>query len=501
MSSVPEAGLLELARRGPVHFVGIAGAGMAGLALVLQKRGAQVTGCDREASPALEDLRAAGLRVLVGHDPAHVQGSAALVATAAVPQDHPELERARRLGVPVRKRARALGEIVNAGRLIAVAGTHGKTTTTAMAAQVLRALGLEPTALVGGRLAEWRGNALLGGDEHYVVEADEYDRSFLELRPHLAVVTSVEPEHLDCYRDRADIENAFVRFARPASSKLGIIACADDEGATRVAKAASEGEALLYGLGPRAVLRADNLSLSGGGSAFDARWGTRPLGRFELNVPGEHNVRNALAALAVALRSPREGRQGRGGPGGPGGPGGREGLGQQDVDVAREALAAFQGVDRRFQILGEAAGVLVVDDYAHHPTELAATIRAVRQGWPERRVLVVFQPHLYSRTRDFAQEFGRALASADRAWVLEIYAARESPIPGVGGEVLVEHARRAGAGPGQVTFGGSLGEAVTRVLEAAQPGDVCLVLGAGDVWKAARDIHARLTERAHVAHE
>lgn len=481
-----EIGLLELARRGPVHFVGIGGAGMAGLALVLRWRGAEVTGCDREAGPALGDLRDAGIPVAVGHDPAHVQGTAAVVATAAVPEDHPELEAARRLGVPVRKRARALGEIVNAARVVAVAGTHGKTTTAAMAARVLAALGLEPTALVGGRLAEWRGNALLGGDAVYVVEADEYDRSFLELRPHLAVVTSVEPEHLDCYRDRADLEKAFVRFARPASSKLGIIACADDEGATRVARAATDGEALLYGLGPRAVLRADNLLLSGTGAAFDARWGARPLGRFELDVPGEHNVRNALAALGIALRWPREGR---------------EELDQDDVEVVRDALAAFRGVERRFQILGEPQGILVVDDYAHHPTELAATLRAARQGWPDRRVLAVFQPHLYTRTRDFAADFGRALAAADRAWVLDIYAAREAPIAGVNGELLVEHARRAGAGPGQVTYAGSLGEAVAQVVETAQPGDVCLVLGAGDVWKAARDIHARLTERARVGHE
>lgn len=472
-----EPGLLELARRGPIHFVGIGGAGMAGLALVLKRRGAQVSGCDRDESSALQDLEGFGIPVAVGHDGAHVRGAAGVVVTAAVPAGHPELEAARSLGVPVKRRARALGDLVNEGKLVAVSGTHGKTTTTAIAAQVLAALGLNPTALVGGRLTEWGGNARLGGEEVYVVEADEYDRSFLELRPELAVVTSVEPEHLDSYRDRDDLEAAFLRFAELAGARLGVIACGDDEGATRVARGAAGAEALLYGLGPRAVLRGENLSLDAERAAFDVRWSTRALGRFELQIPGEHNVRNALAALAVALRWPGE---------------------NSDLEAIRSALAQFRGVERRFQIVGEAAGVIVVDDYAHHPTELAAAIRAAREGWPDHRVLVLFQPHLYSRTRDFATDFGRVLAAADRAWVLEVYAARETPLPGVGGALLVESARRAGAGPEQVTFAPTTEQAMSKIVGAARPRDLCLVLGAGDVWKAAREIYARLGERGDV---
>ncbi len=306
------------------------------------------------------------------------------------------------------------------------------------------------------------------------MEADEYDRAFLELRPELAVVTSVEPEHLDCYRDAAELEAAFVQFARPAGDRLGVVACADDEGAVRVATAASGSETVWYGLGQRAELHGENLSLAETRATFDARWGTRPLGRFELWVPGEHNVRNALAALAVALRWTE---------------------GEPDLEAIRAALAEYRGVERRFQILGAPNDVLVVDDYAHHPTELAATMRAARGGWPERRLLVVFQPHLYSRTRDFAAEFGRVLAGADRAWVLDVYAAREAPLPGVTGSLLVETARRAGAGPEQVVFASSAEEAVSQVVAAARPGDLCLVLGAGDVWKAARQIHARLGGR------
>jgi UDP-N-acetylmuramate--alanine ligase len=458
---MPDAAILELARRGSIHFVGIGGAGMAGLAYVLRRRGALVTGCDRADSPVLRDLERSGIAVTVGHDAAHVEGAAGIVASAAVPSEHPELEAARRRGVPVKGRARALGELVNAGRLIAVAGTHGKTTTTAMTAQVLSALNIDPTALVGGRVEEWGGNARWGGEKVYVVEADEYDRSFLELRPELAVITTVELEHLDCYRDRADLEDAFARFAGPAARRLGVIACADDPGAARVAAAVADEHAFLYGLGPKAALRAENLSLRE----------TRSLGRFELDIPGEHNVRNALAALAVALRFAG---------------------GEHDLEAVRAALAGFRGVERRFQVLGDAGGVIVVDDYAHHPTELAATIRAAREGWPERRLLVLFQPHLYSRTRDFAADFGRALAGADRAWVLDVYAAREAPIAGVSGALLADAAHRAGAAPGQVLFTPDAPDAVRAILDAARPGDLCLVLGAGDVWQAAREIHAGL---------
>lgn len=468
-----DADLLELARRGPIHFVGVGGAGMAGLALVLRRQGARVTGCDRADSQALRDLERAGVPVSVGHDPAHVHEAAGVVATAAVPRDHAELAEAQRRGVPVKGRARALGELVNPRRLVAVAGTHGKTTTTAMTAQALAALGLDPTALVGGRLPEWSGNARLGGDAVYVVEADEYDRSFLELRPELAVITTVELEHLDCYRDRADLDGAFAQFAGPAAGRLGVIACADDAGAARVAASVAEHRALLYGFGPSAALRAENLTLRETRAAFEARWGDRALGRFELGVPGEHNVRNALAALAVALRLAGDAR---------------------GLEVVRAALAEFRGVERRFQILGEARGVIVVDDYAHHPTELAATLRAAREGWPARRVLVLFQPHLYSRTRDFAVEFGRVLAAADRAWVLDVYAAREAPIPGVNGELLVDAAHRAGATPGQVVFSAETGAAVDAIVAAARAGDLCLVLGAGDVWQAAREIYARLSD-------
>ncbi|HYU88978.1 MAG TPA: UDP-N-acetylmuramate--L-alanine ligase, partial [Gemmatimonadales bacterium] len=369
----------------PIHFMGIAGAGMSGLALLAKEQGVAITGCDNDPSGAA-DLAASGVEIWRGHDPGHVAGARALVVTAAVPGDHPELKRARALGVPVVRRADALSQAVAGGTVVAVAGTHGKTTTTVMVTEALAAAGRDPTGLAGGRVASWGGNARVGGRELYVVEADEFDRAFLSLAPTVAVVNNVEADHLECYDGSvAALEQAFAQFAGRARR---VIAGGDDAGAQRV-MAAVRAPVWRVGLGADADVRITRLELDEQGSTARIDLpGGRAL-ELRLGVPGLHNVRNAAAALAVAHE-----------------------LGA-DLDRARAALAEFTGVGRRFERVGEARGVTVIDDYAHHPTEVQATLAAARQAFPRRRVVAVFQPHLFSRTALHGDALGRALAAAD----------------------------------------------------------------------------------------
>ena len=465
-------GLAQLSRRGAaVHLMGIGGAGMAGLALVLQARGARVSGCDREVTETTDELMAGGIDVMRGHSPDHTTDCAVLVHTAAVPEEHPELQAARTKGVPVVKRSRALAELANAGSLIAVGGTHGKTTTTALTALALEAAGLDPTALVGGRVTAWGGNARAGGSDLYVVEADEYDRSFLTLRPTLAVITSVEPEHLDTYTTLAELEAAFDEFVGFVPGEGRVIACVDDSGARRCFETAGA-RGLSYGLGQDAELRAVEVSYEPDRTRFTAHWRGDSLGEFTLALRGKHNVRNALAVIGVMLA-----------------------LGL-DPQVVKPALADFRGVERRFQLLGEPGGVTVVDDYAHHPTEVAASLETARQAFAGRRLVVAFQPHLYSRTQAFAGEFGRSLAEADVVFVTAIYPARERPIPGVTAELVAEAARDE-IGAERVRLVRDLDELRRLVLSELRNGDVFMTLGAGDVFSVAHAVVTEL-ERSHV---
>src|SRR6266704_321369 len=353
----------------PIHFMGIAGAGMSGLALLARHQGAAVTGCDKDPQGAA-DLAALGVEIWRGHDPGHVSGARAVVVTAAVPREHPELEQAGALGIPVVRRADALGQAVANGTVVGVAGTHGKTTTTAMVTEALAAAGRNPTGLAGGRVATWGGNARVGGRELYVVEADEFDRAFLSLAPTVAVVNNVEADHLECYGGSvAALEQAFVAFARSARR---VIAGADDAGAMRVAAAMGETPVWRVGYAADADVRIVEPRLDERGSTARVELpGGRAL-TLRLRVPGLHNVRNAAAALAVAHE-----------------------LGA-DLERCLAALAEFGGVGRRFERVGEARGVTVMDDYAHHPTEVQATLAAARQAFPARRVVAVFQPHLFS---------------------------------------------------------------------------------------------------------
>ena len=438
--------------------MGIAGAGMSALALIARHLGVAITGCDSDPSGAgAADLAALGIPVWRGHDPSHLDGARAVVVTAAVPREHAELKQARALGLPVVRRADALGDLVAGGSLVAVAGTHGKTTTTVMVTEALTAAGRNPTGLAGGRVAAWGGNARVGGDRLFVVEADEYDKAFLSLRPTVAVVNNVEADHLECYGTLAALEEAFAEFAGRAKR---VIVGADDAGAERVAKQVSA-PIWRVGLGATADVRIRGVRLEPGGSRATIELPGGHAVALVLAVPGLHNVRNAAAAL-TALHA----------------------LGA-DVQAGARALADFRGVGRRFERLGEEGGVTVVDDYAHHPTEVAATLSAARQAFPGRRVMAVFQPHLYSRTALHGEALGKALAAADVVVVAPIYGAREQPLAGVTHHLVVRGATRAGAATVGVRERAGLTEYVAR---AVRRGDVVFTLGAGDVTRVGPEL-------------
>jgi len=475
----------------PIHFMGIAGAGMSGLALLARHQGAAVTGCDKDPQGAA-DLAVLGVEIWRGHDPGHVSGARAVVVTAAVPREHPELEQAGALGIPVVRRADALGQAVASGAVVGVAGTHGKTTTTAMVTEALAAAGRNPTGLAGGRVAPWGGNARLGGRELFVVEADEFDRAFLSLAPTVAVVNNVEADHLECYGTVQALEDAFVQFAGRARR---VIAGADDAGAGRVAARVSVpvwrvglardadvriADPELDDVGSRArvalpdgrelrlALRVPglhNLRNAGAALAVACELGADLEAWLALRVPGLHNLRNAGAALAVACE-----------------------LGA-DVEACVAALAGFAGVARRFERVGEARGVTVVDDYAHHPTEVRATLAAARQAFPRRRIVAVFQPHLYSRTALHGEALGRELAAADVVVVAPVYGAREQPIPGVTADLVARGAARAGATTVAVRERAALTE---RVAGTVRAGDVVFTLGAGDITAVGSELLQQL---------
>jgi UDP-N-acetylmuramate--alanine ligase len=439
-----------------VHFVGIGGIGMSGIAEILSGAGLAVSGCDLKRSAATELLATRGIDVKIGHDPAHVAGQDLIVVTSAVKGEHAELDAARLGNVRVLKRSEVLGAIVNRHRAVAVAGTHGKTTTSAMIAVILEEAGLDPTVLIGGMVRNLGTNAKRGTGDLLVVEADEYDRSFHQLHPEIAVVTNIEADHLEYYKTFDAIVEAFRIFL--AGVKGTIIACIDDENVARVVESSSrpvvERRLVTYGLSEAAQIRAINLEFSERGASFEVLG----VGNFSLRVPGEHNVRNALAAIAVGLA----------------------------VGITPEAIAAglakFLGVDRRFQVLGDYIGAIVVDDYAHHPTEVRATLEAARRGYPHRRIVALFQPHLYSRTSDFAREFGEALRIADVPIVAPIYAAREAPVDGVSARIISD------AVPGIEFLDRSNSQIVNEMRRRLGRNDIFITMGAGDIHEVAEQL-------------
>jgi UDP-N-acetylmuramate--alanine ligase len=429
---------------------------MSGLAeILLLATPLEISGCDQTRSEITDRLERLGAKIRIGHDPTHVEDADLLVISSAVGESNAEVAAARAKGIPVIRRAEMLGEIMRLKQGIAVAGTHGKTTTTSLTGMVLTEAGFDPTIVVGGQIHILGTNARLGKGEYLVAEADEYDRSFLALTPVVAVITNVEADHLDTYADLADILDAFAIFANRVPFFGSIVLCVDDAGARSLLPRIRK-RVVTYGTSDGAQLTAARIRLDQGATTFEVRDADQGvLGEVRLRLPGRHNVLNALAAIAV----------------------GRELL-IPFVTIVR-ALEAFTGVVRRFQTKGERGGVLVVDDYAHHPTEIAATLAAARQVFPDRRLVALFQPHLFSRTRDFAADFGRALAAADATLVMDVYPSREKPLPGVTGELVADAARASGSS--LVTYVPEKKAVVDSLERTLCPGDVLLTLGAGDV--------------------
>ncbi|MBM3279466.1 MAG: UDP-N-acetylmuramate--L-alanine ligase [Candidatus Handelsmanbacteria bacterium] len=449
-------------RYGKVHLVGIGGVGMEGLAYVLQALGCQVSGSDRAPSRALEQLRRAGISAALGHRAESVQGRELVVYSAAVPPDNPELLAAAAAGIPVVGRAQLLGELTRPYWTVAVAGSHGKTTTAAMTATILRGAGCEPSALIGGWL-EGRAAAWLGRGGPFVVEADEYQRSFLQLRPQAAIVTTIDAEHLDCYRDLAEVEETFGLFLGKLPFYGHCAMGGDDPGVRRLLPRLGR-PVRTFGLGEDNQVRAVELETRPWGSCFTLVGEGVEQGRIELQVPGLHNVCNALGAAAMAQ------------------------LLEIDFVAVAAALAGFAGVGRRFERRGEGGGILVVDDYAHHPAEIAATLQAARGTG--RRVVAVFQPHLYSRTRALIREFAESLQAADQVYLAAIYGSREEAQPDVDAGQIAQAMRANGYE--RVEYVPQLEELPRRVLAACRPGDLVLTMGAGDVDRVAEGVLAAL---------
>ena len=453
------------------HFIGIGGIGMSGIAEILLNLGMKVSGSDLKRSAVTDRLTGLGATIYEGHGAANVAGATVVVTSSAVSAKNPEVQEAHRRKIPVIQRAEMLAELMRLKYGIAIAGMHGKTTTTSMVAAVLSAGGLDPTIVVGGRVDAIGSNARLGASQYLVAEADESDRSFLKLSPILAVVTNLDREHMDCYRDMADVESAFEEFMDRVPFYGAATACIDNA-LLRAILPRVRRRVLTYGAAAEADYRVEPLDAAGQGSSFSqfmVHTGAGTLGPFELHVPGRHNVLNATAAVAIA----------------------------RQLEVAPEKIAEglrnFRGVDRRFQRKGQSHGVTVVDDYGHHPTEIRATLEAARasiRAAAQGRVHVVFQPHRYSRTADLLEEFAGAFREADTVAVLPIYAASEEPIPGVTAERLAERIE----GP-RVEFAADFAAAVAAVTAAAGPGDLILTLGAGSVSQLGPQILAALDAR------
>ncbi len=454
-----------------LHFVGIGGIGMSGIAELLLNLGYQVSGSDLRASPITRRLEQLGGTIYIGHEPGHTEGAHVVITSSAVSNDNPEVLEAAHRGIPVIPRAEMLAELMRMKHGIAVAGSHGKTTTTSILGTLLEGAGLDPTVVIGGRLQAWGTNARLGHGDYLVAEADESDGSFLRLSPTFAVVTNIDAEHLDYYRDFDDLRQSFLAFLNNVPFYGASIVCLDDPAIQEIIPHISR-KLITYGFSSQADIRAADVVVQPEGTSFACYIDQQLAGKVRLRLHGRHNALNALAAIAVAIEL------------------------DVDFETIATALAEFGGTDRRMQRISDANDILVIDDYGHHPTEIRAVLSAARDAW-DRRTIVCFQPHRYSRSQLLKEDFGRAFYQADSVFVLPIYAAGEEPIEGVTSAALatsiVEHGHK------QVRTIGSLQEATDALAAVAQPGDLVLTLGAGDVWKVARDLAERLAGAPAVA--
>jgi UDP-N-acetylmuramate--alanine ligase len=439
-----------------IHFVGIGGIGMSGIAELLISLGFKVSGSDVADSDTVSRLRTLGARIEIGHDAKNLQDAQVVVYSSAVSVDNPECMVAKSRNLAVIPRAEMLAEIMRMKQSICIAGTHGKTTTTSMLATVLAVAELDPTAVIGGKLDMFGSNARLGEGKLLVAEADESDRSFLKLAPIIAVVTNIEKEHMDCYHDLNDILDAYVQFMNKIPFFGFNMVCLDSDNIQQILPRL-ERKVITYGYHTQAMYRYTDSSFEGLTSTFTAHRNGDTLGEVTLNVPGNHNCLNALAVIGTCIE-----------------------LGL-DFEVIKKGLAAYKGVQRRAHVRGEKGGIMVMDDYGHHPTEIKATLRAIKSGFPNRRLIVVFQPHRFTRTRDLFDDFVTAFYDASRLFTTEIYPASEKPIEGVSGGSLSEGIRKHGHR--DVSHVEDKDLIPERLMEDLKEGDIVIFLGAGDVWR------------------
>ncbi len=434
---------------------------MSGIAEILLSEGFQVTGSDKVLTEVTERLQSLGAKVYEGHDPRNVEPDVdALVFSSAVTRDNSEIREAEGRKIPIIRRAEMLAEVMRLRYGVGIAGTHGKTTTTSMISLVLMEGGLDPTVIVGGKLSGLGGtNARLGQGEFIVVEADEFDRSFLSITPTIAILTTLEADHLDCYRDLEDLKAAFVQFASKVPFYGFVVLCLDDPTLLDIIPQLKK-KIVTYGVNPQADLQAVDIHQKENTSTFTVTEHGKEIGNIKLKVPGEHNVRNALAAIAVGLE-----------------------LGVS-FDLVKSGIEKFSGVYRRWEKKGEVNGIVLYDDYAHHPTEVKATLSGAKAGW-RKRIVCVFQPHLYSRTRDFYEEFGKSFFHADVLVVTDVYPAREEPIQGVSGELIAHAAKQFGHK--EVHYVPSKSDIPDYLWKIVRKGDLVITMGAGDIWKHGED--------------
>jgi len=455
-----------LGRTKKIHFVGIGGIGMSSIAELLHNQGLTISGSDMKKSEITRHLEDIGIRIVEGHAPENIGEVDVVVRSSAVKNDNLEVITAKKHRIPVIRRAEMLAEITRMSFSIGIAGTHGKTTTTSMVGIMLEKAKLEPTIIVGGKVKNFGSNNLMGSGKYIVVEADEYDHSFLTLTPIIAGITNIDADHLDCYQNLDAIKSAFLTYAEKVPFFGSVIACLDDKGVQSILPKITK-NIVTYGFSKQADVRAENIEMIDFTSSYDLIYKTYKMGRINLQVTGKHNILNSLLACSVGL--------------------------ELDIPFTsiQEGLFDYKGVYRRFENKGTFKGISFFDDYAHHPTEIMATLDGFRDS-TNRRILVLFQPHLYSRTRDFAKDFGRAFFSCDKLLIAPIYPARELPIPGVTGELIAEEALYSGHK--NVTYISNEDEIVDKIIDSLEDGDIFITMGAGRVYEYGEQVISRYSE-------
>lgn len=443
-----------------IFFVGIGGIGMSGIAEIMLKNGYRVSGSDRELTDITEYLEQHGAKIYEGHSANNLKDVDVLVYSSAVKEENPERQKAKKLKILQIRRAEMLAQIINRQYCIGISGTHGKTTTTSMVGAVLMEGGLDPTIIVGGRLKSLKTNARVGQGKFVVVEADEYDRSFLALSPTLAVITSLETDHLDIYDNLDDLKNTFIEYANKTPFYGSIICCSDEQGVKEIIPQLNK-KCITYGMSDSACYYSGDVNYEYNQSLFNVYYKNELMGSIALKSPGVHNVKNALASVAVGHQL------------------------QIPFNKIKNALENYEGVERRFEIKADINNIMIVDDYAHHPTEVQVTISAAKKGW-DKRVIAVFQPHLYSRTRDFHNEFAEALKQSDIIFITDVYPAREEPIPGISGELICEALKELNHQ--KVFYVADKNKLSGEIIKLLKPGDMVITIGAGDIWKVGNQI-------------